>query len=234
FARRTVVFYVAGGLYNANTGQFTVNELGDTFDPDHAYSIDRLREIARSHPTVAAEAVDRWLAAMALGQDRDAIPNIGVVRPSATTRAERFTQDPSQQDLAAVSAFAGRALPLLVPPLDQVPPAVTSALVTPSVCLDGLPGRDAFAAVLSYTSAEPGPVRVLYGWRNRLVGPWRGSAVEVPLPPEVFFPGGPSDPAPGRQTRVALRPGEAVTWTLLGRTVTASAATARCPHPEVH
>ena len=108
------------------------------------------------------------------------------------------------------------------------PPAVTQAAVRPTVCVDGDARGPRYpsgmALELSYETEEAGAVRVPYGPLNRLDGPWEAGPF-APAPPEVFDPG---LPAHDRAFRVPLAPGETVSWTLLGRSVTADAYTERC------
>ena len=82
-------------------------------------------------------------------------------------------------------------------------------------------------AVLSCTSTESAATRVLYEAANVLVG---GTGRDVP--PEVFFPSS-ARSALGRAFRVLISPRGTVAWTLLGRTVTASATSRRCGAPPV-
>ena len=200
----------------------TLSQLNTARNPS-VTSVDRrmLRQLGRTHPTATA-------AALVAYQDT------ARARLAARGVPARFVP----RFVALVEQFGREtAFPADTPP----PPTVEQAAVTLSVCvapLDwpslGYPPsaeRPSLAAEFRYVSAEPGPVRVAYGPGNRLEA--RPGAAWA-LPPEVLLPAGARDLS-GRSYlhsfRVGFDAGEAVTWTLLGETVTASQWSPRCDAP---
>ena len=175
---------------------------------------------------------------------RRVLRRMGEVYPTATARALVAYEDSARAELAERGVAPEHVLLYMelvrrhsrefaFPSTRATPPVVGSAALSPSVCatvsgrrlvLGALPEGSPVAR-FSYRSDEAEAVRVPYGAGNSLVGPWDSSDPFAPVPPEVFDPG---LPAHDRAFRVPLAPGEAVSWTLLGRTVTADAYTARC------
>lgn len=172
-----------------------------------------LRRMAQAYPSAVAAAITAY-------ED-----TLRTTYLAARTPEHRALYLAVAAPLAREAAFPSNGPPL--------PPEVRDPVLAPSVCVEGPAGGPAFGpdgltAVFSYTSGERDAVRVPYDRGNELTG--SASGVEGAAPPEVFFPDDERD-APGRPFRVAFRPGEDVTWTLLGQTATATETTPRCGAP---
>ena len=190
-----------------------------------------LRLLAETYPTATAAAIEvyqdttrAWLASRGVRPDHIQL-RMEPVRRNPTEAAFAATEPPEQRLIESDNKM-GDAGPLA--------PAVCVA--DHSGALRGKPSapypEGSLAAVFSYVSRVGEPIRVAYGSDNSLSIPMRYMDAPVkPVPAEVFFPEGSktySGQLRSRSFRVAFRPGETVSWTLLGTTVTATANTPRC------
>lgn len=233
YAARNATLDAAGGdIIRGVTGDSLSLHENKGNLPSSWIPIRALRLLGESHPTATAAAVAVYQdSARAFLLSRGVQPRH---LPLFERQLERYPVE---------SAF---------PPSDQTPapPTISRAALGPEarvtlephVCIadlggvpQGTPGEPfaegTLAAVFSYASKEKEPVRVAYGSDNTLGVPRLSVGPIRPLPPEVFFPDG-SRAYDGqlrdRDFRVAFMPGETVSWTLLGQTVTATADTPRC------
>ena len=209
----TLAGYLNSGLLVSETGEFFVTEFAMTYEPRHAWWLARYREVARSHPTAAAEAVDGALAALASGEQT---LNVVVDRPpgASVPAGVKYTA----AELAALTAVARDSVASLAPGLVSAPPVDPGADVRPGpVCVEDhvlWDGEAVRLARFGYVLSGRDSVRVPPGPSNGVRGT-DGS------PPEAFYR--------GRGEWVArVSPGAPATWTLLGRSVTADADSERC------
>ena len=180
-----------------------------------------LYAMARAYPSRVPEALDLAADSLALvlSERRD---HGGGTFPTPAQIAEMVAV--ARQVADAV------AFPSTAPP---VPPADAGARVEPRlVCVEdaapGLAPAYDYAARFAFDTPGP-PVRVPYGVGNAVSGGSGGYRGQ----PEVFYTAEAASAWGGRalEFRVGFAAGEAVSWTLLGRTVTASAWSPRCGQP---
>lgn len=211
FGARSVLDAVRGPVVRTVRGDSVSQQ--ENFNGGSIYAIPRraLRRMARTYPS----AVEAALVAYA---------------DTARSNLLRRGVTPAQVPLyLTLVERQGRetAFPSNGPPL---PPAVTSAAIRPSVCIEAspagsVPGR--YTAVFSYKSAEPSAVRVAYGDLNSFL-----TSSGPGVSPEVFFPDTMPD-APGRQFRVVFSTSDYAFWKLLGRYAFARPDGPRCGGPPV-
>lgn len=193
-----------------------------------------LRLLSESHPSAMEDAMS-----VAADSARSILTWRGVPPEERARHAENIRRYPREL------AFGGERVPTF-PGLTVTSASTESQKrgVAPSVCVEApeqvsspiprfIPPypEGTLLAVYSYTSGLPENARVPYGPDNSLDAPVVKRLPFEPLPPEVFFPDGSrtySGLLRPRSFRVAFRPGESVSWTLLGQTVTATAETPRC------